>query len=155
MARLRSRLTRIGIAAAAATLLAACAGTPPSSHVLTGTKRPAIDAAQVKVYASVPANAEQVALIEASSRESGARTEQAMIDAVVALMKDEAAKLGANGIVLQRTETRRGGGVTTGVGLGVPLGGSSAVGFGVSSSGMHKIGYGIAIHVPGPADGAR
>jgi hypothetical protein len=109
----------------------------------------------VKVYASVPANAEQVALIEASSRESGARTEQAMIDAVVALMKDEAAKLGANGIVLQRTETRRGGGVTTGVGLGVPLGGSSAVGFGVSSSGMHKIGYGIAIHVPGPADGAR
>ena len=134
---------------AAATLLASCASTPPSSHVLTGSKRPAIDTAQVKVYASPPADAEQVAVIEASSRESGAHTEQAMMDAIIALMKEEAAKLGANGIVLQRTETKRGGGVTTGIGLGVPLGGSSSVGFGVSSSGMHKIGYGIAIHVPG------
>ncbi len=138
--------------AAAIALLAACASAPPSSHVLTGTKRPAIEAAQVKVYASAPANAEQVAVIEASSRDSGARTEQAMMDAVIALMKEEAAKLGANGIVLQRTETERGGGLKTGVGLGVGLGGSSAVGLGLSSSTAHKIGHGIAIHVP--AEGA-
>lgn len=142
---------RLALAVATA-LLAACASAPPSSHVLTGTKRPAIDAARVKVYASAPVNAEQVAVIEASSRDSGARTEQAMIDAVIALMKDEAAKLGANGIVLQRTETERGGGFRTGVGLGVGLGGSSAVGLGVSSSTAHKIGHGIAIHVP--AEGA-
>jgi hypothetical protein len=132
----------------AATLLAACASAPPSSHVLTGTKRPAIDPAKVKVYASAPAHAEQVAVIEASSRYSGANTDQAMMDAVIALMKEEAAKLGANGIVLQRTDTERGGGMTTGIGVGVPVGRSAGVGFGVSSSNLYKIGHGIAIFVP-------
>lgn len=135
--------------ALAATLLASCAGSPPSSHVLTGTQRPAIDPAQVKVYASAPANAEQIAVIEASSRDSAAGTDQAQIDAVIALMKAEAAKLGANGIVLQRTETKRGGGVSTGVGVGVPVGRSVGLGFGVSSASSYKIGHGIAIHVPG------
>lgn len=133
---------------AAGVLVASCASAPPSSHVLTGTKRPAIDPAKVKVYAAAPANAEQVAVIEASSRDSGASTDQAMMDAVIALMKAEAAKLGANGIVLQRTDTERGGGVRTGVGVGVPVGRSVGVGFGVSSSNLHKTGHGIAIFVP-------
>ena len=136
------------ILALAAPLLVSCAGSPPSSHVLTGTQRPAIDVSKVKVYASAPANAEQVAVIEASSRDSSANTDQAMMDAIVALMKAEAAKLGANGIVLQRTETKRGGGVSTGVGIGVPVGRSVGLGLGVSSSGSYKIGHGIAIHVP-------
>jgi len=139
---------RTFILALAATLLVSCAGSPPSSHVLTGTQRPAIDPAKVKVYPSAPANAEQVAVIEASSRDSSASTDQAMMDAIIALMKAEAAKLGANGIVLQRTETKRGGGVSTGVGIGVPVGRSVGLGLGVSSSGSYKIGHGIAIHVP-------
>jgi len=129
--------------------LSSCASTPPSSHVLTGTQRPAIDIAKVKVYASAPANSEQIAVIEASSRDSNASTDQAQMDAIIALMKSEAAKLGANGIVLQRTETKRGGGMSTGVGIGVPVGRSVGLGFGVSSSGSYKIGHGIAIHVPG------
>jgi len=141
--------SRFLILAFAAALLASCAGAPPSSHVLTGTQRPAIDVAKVKVYASAPANAEQVAVIEASSRDSSANTDQEQMDAVIALMKAEAAKLGANGIVVQRTETKRGGGVSTGVGIGVPVGRSVGLGFGVSSSGSYKIGHGIAIHVPG------
>lgn len=136
------------VLAAALVALSSCATTPPSSHVLTGTKRPPIDPAKVRVYASAPANAEQVAVIEASSRDSGASTDQAMMDAVIALMKAEAAKLGANGIVVQRTDTERGGGVRTGVGVGVPVGRSVGVGFGVSSSNLHKTGHGIAIFVP-------
>ena len=145
-----SRVISVVLAAAVAALLASCAGAPASSHVLTGTQRPAIDPAKVKVYASAPPNAEQVAVVEASSRYSGASTDQEQIDAVIALMKAEAAKLGANGIVLQRTETERGGGMSTGIGVGVPVGRSAGIGFGVSSSNVHKIGHGIAIFVPEP-----
>ena len=142
------RFILVCVAVGAGLLLASCSSAPPSSHVLTGTTRPAIDPAKVKVYASAPANAEQVAVIEASSRHSGASTDQEQMDAVIALMKAEAAKLGANGIVLQRTDTERGGGVRTGVGVGVPVGRSVGVGFGVSSSNSYKTGHGIAIFVP-------
>lgn len=146
-----ARVLRLMLAgSAAAMVLVSCSSAPPSSHVLTGTQRPAIDPAKVKVYASAPANAEQVAVIEASSRYSGASTDQEQMDAVIALMKAEAAKLGANGIILQRTDTERDGGVRTGVGVGVPVGRSVGVGFGVSSSNSYKTGHGIAIFVPGP-----
>jgi hypothetical protein len=149
---MRLRTTCVVIAVAATALLASCASTPPSSHVLTGTQRAAIDPAKVKVYASVPANAEQVAVVEASSRYSGASTDQEMMDAVISLMKAEAAKLGANGIVLQRTDTERGGGMSTGIGMGFPVGRSAGVGFGVSSSSnLVKTGHGVAIFVPEPS----
>jgi hypothetical protein len=125
-------------------LLAACANT---SHVITGTPRPPIDPAQVKVYSTAPPNYEEIAVINASSRSSFALTDQKKMDAVMQRMKKEAAALGANGVLLQSTGSQYAGGVGTGVGTGIGGGGIS-IGTGVFSSSENKTGRGLAIYVP-------
>lgn len=133
-------------------VLAACA----TAHVLTGTPRPPIDPSQVRLYYGPPAGGyEEIALLETSS---GAFTygEQNKTDAVLAKLRREAAKLGANGILFQGTADGRGGsGVSVGAGGGRISGGSggfrsAGVGVGVNISPRQKYARGIAIHVPNP-----
>ena len=125
-------------------LLAACANT---SHVITGTPRPPIDPGQVKIYSTLPANYEEIAVIDASSRSSFAFGDQKKMDAVVQRMKKEAAALGANGVLLQSTGSEYAGGVGTGVGTGIGAGGIS-IGTGIFSSSEARTGRGLAIYVP-------
>lgn len=125
-------------------LLTACANT---SHVVTGTPRPPIDPAQVKVYSTAPPGYEEIAVIDASSRSSLAFGDQKKMDAVVRRMKKEAAALGANGVLLQSTGSEYAGGVGTGVGTGIGGGGIS-IGTGIFSSSENKTGRGLAIYVP-------
>lgn len=71
-----------------------------STHIITGTVRPAIDPSAVKVYSHPPPQYEEVALLTASSRGSWAFTSQQKMNEVVDDLKKEAAKLGANGVLV-------------------------------------------------------
>lgn len=146
------RSVRLSLLAAGLLVLAACA----TSHVLTGTPRPPIDPAQVRLYYGPPAGGyEEIALLETSS---GAFTygEQNKTDAVLAKLRREAARLGANGILFQGTsDGYGGGGVSVGAGGGRVSGSgggfrTSGIGVGVNISPRPKYARGIAIHVPNP-----
>ena len=129
-------------------LLAACS----SSHVLTGTPRPPIDPAQVRLYYRPPPGGyEEIARLEVNS---GAFTygEQNKTNAVVRKLREQAARLGANGILFQGTADGHGGGGVSVGGSGGRVGGSSfsGVGVGVNISPQQKYANGIAIYVPNP-----
>jgi hypothetical protein len=131
---------------ALAALLTGCSTT---SHVLLGTPRPPISPAEVRVYAQPPPKYEQIAAIDASSKGSLAVTGQQNMDKAIERMKEEAAKLGANGILLQGVQDQQSGAIGTGVGSS-SYGASSAVGVGVGGSfGIYnKVAHGLAIYVP-------
>lgn len=120
--------------------LAACA----SSHIITGTPRQPIEPAQVKLYSSAPAKFEEIAIIEASSKGFLAFTDQQKINVVIERLKEEAAKLGANGVLLQMTGSESTGGAVT----SFSSGSNPAFGTGIYASAMHKVGKALAIHVP-------
>ena len=81
-------------------LLVACAS---SSHVLVGKAHPAISPADVAVYTQAPEFFEEIAQIKASSGASLRSAEEKNEQAIDALRR-EAARLGANAIVLQEDE---------------------------------------------------
>lgn len=132
---------RYAFFAATLALLAACAG----SHVITGQVRAPIDPSEVTIYAVPPAKFEEIAIIDASSQMSLAITEQGNMDVVMKRLKEKAAALGANGVLLQGTGSANTGGVGAG---GGGFGGSSVYGVGLSASINNKIGHGLAIYVP-------
>jgi hypothetical protein len=111
-----------------------------SSAVVVGTVRPAISPAQVKLYLNPPKKFEQVALLESSSKASWAISDQGKMNVVIERLKEEAAKIGANGVLLRGTGDQSGGTVGTGT-----YSGNVAIGTGVPI--MHKAGNGIAIFV--------
>ena len=120
-----------------------------SSHVLTGTARAPISPSQVKIYSHPPANFEEVALLTASSESSWAWTEQGKTNAVIEGLKKEAAKLGANGVLLQSLGTE-GGGSGVGISSGQSYGsGGYAYGTGTTYfvSESHRSGQAVAIYV--------
>ena len=133
-------------------LLSACA----SSHVLTGTPRPPIDPAQVRIYYGPPPGGyEEIARLEVNS---GAFTygEQNKTNSIMNKLRREAASLGANGILFQGTADAHGGGGVS-VGGGVGRGGGrtfTSAGVGVDISPRQKYANGIAIWVrdPPPVD---
>ena len=136
---------RLRIAALASVLLGSCA---TSSHVLVGTPRPPISPDLVKVYTQPPAKYEQIATIDASSSGSMAITSQQNMDKAIERMKAEAAKLGANGILLQGVQDQQSGAIGTGIGSS-SYGSNSSVGAGVGGSlGIYnKAATGLAIYV--------
>lgn len=141
-------MARLLFAALLSLLLAACA----SSHVLTGQPRPPIDPAQVQVYFTPPnVPYEEIALLETSS---GAFTygEQNKTDSVLQNLRQEAAKLGANGVIFQGSADGYGNsGVSVGAGGG-RIGGSgfSSAGVGVNISPTKKHARGVAVFFPNP-----
>lgn len=71
-----------------------------SSHLIVGDRRPAISVDQVKVYTKKPSEYEEIAIIDSSSANSLAFSEQGKMDAALESLKKEAAALGANGVLL-------------------------------------------------------
>lgn len=123
-----------------------------SSHVLIGTVRPEIDPSQVKIYSHPPANFEEVAILTATSRSSWAVTEQGRTNVVIEGLKEEAASLGANGVILQGLQSEKGDtvAISSGQAYGNTYGNSaSAYGTGttVYASGRYKTGQAVAIYV--------
>jgi hypothetical protein len=133
-----------------ATGLAACA---PSSHVLVGTAHPPISPSEVKLYLQPPPTFEQIAILNASSNSMFGTGGQGSVDKVIQRLKVEAAKVGANGIILEGMSDRETGSLGGGSGS-TSYSGNSAVGVGVGGSlGIFKkTAQGRAIFVPpGPA----
>ena len=137
---------RLMLAGGAALVLAACA---TDSIVLTGTARPAITPAEVRIYSQPPAVFEEIAILNASKNSAFTTGGQKTVDKVVEGLKVEAAKIGANGIILEGFSDRQTGAVGSGVGSS-SVSSNSAVGVGVGGSlGIYKkTGHGRAIFVP-------
>jgi hypothetical protein len=133
------------VAALAFAALSGCV----SSHVIVGKVRPPISPDQVQIYLHPPAGKyEEVALLDSNSRNSFTFSAQGKTNAVIQRLKEEAAKLGANGILLNGVGDMAAGSVGTGVGNASAYGNSAtAVGFGVSGTVFVKTGSGLAIYV--------
>jgi hypothetical protein len=129
------------MAVAAVVVLAGCAA---SSHVLVGTARTPIAPEQVKIYLQPPPRYEEIATIDASSRGTPVFTDQRKMDRAIGRLKQEAAKLGANGILLEGTSDQQTGGIGLGTGS---ASGNSAFGIGTSFGIVIKTATGIAIYV--------
>jgi hypothetical protein len=127
-------------------VLAACT---PSSHILVGTVRPPISPDQVRIYSAPPPAFEEVAILSASSKSAFNPGGQRAMDKVIERLKEQAAKLGANGIILEGLTDTQTGSIGTGVGSD-SYSRSSSVGVGVGGSlGIFKkTGQGRAIYVP-------
>jgi uncharacterized protein YbjQ (UPF0145 family) len=125
------------------------AGCATDAIVLTGTARPPISPADVKIYSQPPAVFEEIAILNASKSSAFTTGGQKTVDKVIAGLKEQAAKLGANGIVLEGFSDRQTGSVGSGVGSS-SVSSNSAVGVGVGGSlGIYKeTGHGRAIFVP-------
>jgi uncharacterized protein YbjQ (UPF0145 family) len=81
-------------------MAAALVGCAASSVRITGPVRAAISPEAVRIYTFAPAHFEEIAVLNASRRTVTAGGEKA-IDKVIEEMQAEAAKLGANGLLLE------------------------------------------------------
>jgi len=121
-------------------LIAGCAST---HHVLLAPPRPAISPELVKVYQVPPKRYEEIARLDASSA-AGFGT-QGQANAAIDRLAREAAKLGANGVLLLGVETTRSP-LSMGVGGGsYGRHGGASVGIGIPTA--QRRAEGIAIHV--------
>jgi hypothetical protein len=133
------------ISVLATVLLAGCA----SSHVMIGQARPPISPDQVQIYTHPPTVPyEEIARLQTSSQGSFSFTAQGKSDAVIKRLKEEAAKLGANGVLLEGIGDEASGSVGTGGGStsysrGSSVGGGVGIGVGLTK----KVGGGTAIYV--------
>jgi hypothetical protein len=110
----RPILVARAILCAATVLVAACA---TSSHRLIGAARPAIPVERVQLYLETPARPYlEIARLDASSRRSWAFSYEGKADVVIRRLKAEAAKLGANGVLLEGITEAAGPVVGAGVG---------------------------------------
>jgi hypothetical protein len=75
--------------------IAACAS---GSAIVTGTTRNPIASEQVRLYLEPPADFEVIGLVSASS--DAGWTQQGSVDYAIEELKKQAAKLGANGVLL-------------------------------------------------------
>ncbi|HYL01450.1 MAG TPA: hypothetical protein VEU78_09645 [Steroidobacteraceae bacterium] len=141
-----TRATALVLAAALAGAAAACS---TSSHVLIGTARPPVAPESVRVYYKPPPKYEEIASVNASSQGSLALTSQQNMDKAIQRLKAEAARLGANGILLQTVYDTQSGSIGAGGG-GASYGPNSATGVGVGGSFAltSKVVQGLAIYVP-------
>jgi hypothetical protein len=129
------------------------AGCASSTHHLTGHARPAIGIEQVRIYTTPPRRYEEIGLVEASSGGSLFGSDAGGTEEAMALIKSEAAKLGANGVLLTSVEDRAGGSIGFGVGgAGFSAGRHHATGVagdvGVGTPIIKKAATGLAIYVP-------
>jgi hypothetical protein len=129
----------------ATTVLAACA----TSHVMIGKARPPISPDEVRIYQRPPqAHYEEIARLDTSSQGSFAFTAQAKTDAVIKRLKTEAAKLGANGVLLEGIGDQPSGSIGTGGGSTSYSGsGSTGLGLGINAGLTRKVAGGLAIYV--------
>jgi hypothetical protein len=79
-----------------AAILAILAGCATGTHIITGNQRSPIPIEQVKLYQTPPAKYEVIGIVNAT--EPGRH--QAAMDGVTAELKRQAAKIGANGVIL-------------------------------------------------------
>lgn len=120
------------------------------SHELLGGVRPPLPADAVQLYLEPPSRFyEEIAVLHSSSRRSWSFTAQSKADVVVRRLEEEAASLGANGVLLQDIADRPGTAIGTDLGAGY-MGprGTADLGIGVSALTLRRYGSAIAIYLP-------
>jgi hypothetical protein len=140
--------SRSGTLILVALALTACT----TSHVMIGQARPPVSPEEVQIYTRPPAGPyEEIARLQTSSGGSFSFTAQRKTDAVINRLKTEAAKLGANGVLLEGIGDQPSGSIGTGGGT-ESYSSRSSVGGGVGINlGMSKkVGGGVAIYVEHP-----
>ena len=80
------------------TMLSSCA---TGSAITTGNVRPAIDVSEVRILLNSPAQYEIIGIVEASSAVEFSR--QAAQDRTINELRRQAARIGANGVILTST----------------------------------------------------
>ncbi len=130
-----------------ALLMAGLGGCASSQIVLVGQPRPAISPAQVQIYLEPPESPyREIANLSASSRGSLAVTAAAKMDKVVTRLKEAAASVGANGVLLHGVSDQTA--AALGAGIGTDSSRSPYVrGVGTSVLFSREAGDGIAIYV--------
>lgn len=79
-------------------------GCASGSAIVTGTTRPAVPPATVRLFVDPPAAYEVIGIVSASS--DAGWTEQGDVNYAIAELKKQAAKLGANGVLITATGDR-------------------------------------------------
>ncbi len=105
------------------------AGCATGSSIIVGQVREAIDPEQVKLYLETPKSFETIGIVTASS--DAGWTEQDSVDYAVEELKNQAAKLGANGVLIESTGTQNSsvvGGYGTGYLYSIPVTAKSVTG---------------------------
>ena len=87
-------------------------GCSTGSAIITGNVRPAIDPNEVKIFLEPPSQYETIGIVEASSDVEF--SSQKAQDRVINELKKQAAKIGANGIILLNTGNTSSGGAFVG-----------------------------------------
>jgi hypothetical protein len=134
---------------ASALMMAALTGCVSSQAVVIGRARPSISPDRVQIYLQPPETSyQQIANLTASSRGSFAVTTPAKIDKVIERLKKQAARLGANGVLLHGVGPRSAGSIGAGVSTESESGHSPyGLGFGASVFLSQETGDGVAIYV--------
>jgi hypothetical protein len=125
--------------------LGACAS---SSQTITGIPRPPITPEEVTIYTAAPAKFEEIAQLKASRKSVSTAGGERAIDKVIEEMKGQAAKLGANGLLLEDFSDAQS--LTLGTGVGSDSythNGSISVGVGGAIGIIKKTGKARAILV--------
>ena len=126
--------------------LSACA---PASAVLVGQPRAAVPPAEVRVYSSPPPAFEAIAALSASRKSVYLFAGQGLDDKIIDGLKKQAARLGANGVILgeftDEDVLSLGGGVG---GDSYTHNGDISLGVGGAFSFFKRTGKGRAIYVP-------
>ena len=120
---------------AALIVLIALYGCASGSAIVTGTTRSAISPSEVKIYIDPPEQYETMGIVEASSDVEFSA--QAAQDRTINELKAQAAKLGANGVILQHSGDKSGDMV-----------GFYSEGVFYAGTGETKVARGKAIYVP-------
>lgn len=141
---------RLILALSTFALLGGCAST---DKLMLGEARAPIDPSEVRIYRAPPPGAIEIAEIDASSAIGfGTKGQDA---AVMDRLRQEAAALGANGLlILGRGDSRSPVGMSVG---GGSYGRNSAVGIGIGIPTTQKQATAVALYVPPapPSDEAR
>jgi len=117
----------------------ACAS---SSIIMIGAKRAPTDPNKVVLYTTAPSQPYSVIGIVTARSKAGLSSDQQQLNYAVEAMKEEAAKAGANGVIITGTGDENGG---AGGGVFVPNG--SGGGYFAGSSSHNKEVSGTAIYV--------
>lgn len=93
-------------------ILTSCSSS--SSYILIGNVQAPIQPYNVRIYGAPPSHYYNIAYIEASSKNSFTFGDQEKLNIAMKRLKEQAAKLGANGIILQNAGSVSTGAIITG-----------------------------------------
>ncbi len=130
-------------------------GCTTSSHRVIGKTRTPVPSDEVRIYLEPIAGPfDTIALVDASSRHSWCVTAAGKADVVISRLKAEAARLGANGILLEEISSAGSGQVGAGLAPDISRDHAS-VGVGLTAAGLmsSRYGRGVAIYVAPDASG--